>query len=302
MLVPALFSGCVKEDMDDCMNVAVCFQYNADGQDNVLQNYIHDIDLYAFTPNGSIHSCIPVGREYLTNDKRFKEIQLPAGTYSLVAVANAYDKTEVETGGNSLAQTFIQHPQWQQTAALPGQDHNYLGHSDLQIPDYHTLQEITIQLFSAHIDAYVEVHGLQPPVRSGEATAPAYRISITQANAQTNLLNQVRPGQWTTVAQDLHFDSATQTYQTTDLTLFRMDSEGSVDESLCRHHIQLEDGNGKVLASFPLSDYLKENAKYIDVTKQEAFLPISIKFTPVSVTIEVPSWYSEDLDPEWNHS
>ena len=301
MLVPALFSGCVKEDMDDCMNVAVCFQYNADGQDNVLQNYIHDIDLYAFTPNGSIHSCIPVGREYLTNDKRFKEIQLPAGTYSL-AVANAYDKTEVETGGNSLAQTFIQHPQWQQTAALPGQDHNYLGHSDLQIPDYHTLQEITIQLFSAHIDAYVEVHGLQPPVRSGEATAPAYRISITQANAQTNLLNQVRPGQWTTVAQDLHFDSATQTYQTTDLTLFRMDSEGSVDESLCRHHIQLEDGNGKVLASFPLSDYLKENAKYIDVTKQEAFLPISIKFTPVSVTIEVPSWYIEDLDPEWNHS
>lgn len=302
MLVPALFSGCVKEDMDDCMNVAVCFQYNADGQDNVLQNYIHDIDLYAFTPNGSIHSCIPVGREYLTNDKRFKEIQLPAGTYSLVAVANAYDKTEVETGGNSLAQTFIQHPQWQQTAALPGQDHNYLGHSDLQIPDYHTLQEITIQLFSAHIDAYVEVHGLQPPVRSGEATAPAYRISITQANAQTNLLNQVRPGQWTTVAQDLHFDSATQTYQTTDLTLFRMDSEGSVDESLCRHHIQLEDGNGKVLASFPLSDYLKENAKYIDVTKQEAFLPISIKFTPVSVTIKVPSWYIEDLDPEWNHS
>ena len=130
----------------------------------------------------------------------------------------------------------------------------------MQIPDYHTLQEITIQLFSAHIDAYVEVHGLQPPVRSGEATAPAYRISITQANAQTNLLNQVRPGQWTTVAQDLHFDSATQTYQTTDLTLFRMDSEGSVDESLCRHHIQLEDGNGKVLASFPLSDYLKENA------------------------------------------
>ena len=46
MLVPALFTGCIKEDMDDCMNVAVCFQYNADGQDNVLQNYIHDINLY----------------------------------------------------------------------------------------------------------------------------------------------------------------------------------------------------------------------------------------------------------------
>ena len=67
MLVPALFTGCIKEDMDDCMNVAVCFQYNADGQDNVLQNYIHDINLYTFTTNGSIHSRIPVGKEYLTN-------------------------------------------------------------------------------------------------------------------------------------------------------------------------------------------------------------------------------------------
>lgn len=175
MLVPALFTGCIKEDMDDCMNVAVCFQYNADGQDNVLQNYIHDINLYTFTTNGSIHSRIPVGKEYLTNEKRFKQIQLPAGNYSLVAVANAYDKTEVKTGGSSLEQIFIQHPQWQNSAALSGQDHNYLGRCDLQIPDYHTLQEVTIQLFSAHIDAYVEVHGLQPPVRSGEATAPAYR-------------------------------------------------------------------------------------------------------------------------------
>ena len=173
MLVPALFTGCIKEDMDDCMNVAVCFQYNADGQDNVLQNYIHDINLYTFTTNGSIHSRIPVGKEYLTNEKRFKQIQLPAGNYSLVAVANAYDKTEVKTGGSSLEQIFIQHPQWQNSAALSGQDHNYLGRCDLQIPDYHTLQEVTIQLFSAHIDAYVEVHGLQPPVRSGEATAPA---------------------------------------------------------------------------------------------------------------------------------
>lgn len=75
MLVPALFTGCIKEDMDDCMNVAVCFQYNADGQDNVLQNYIHDINLYTFTTNGSIHSRIPVGKEYLTNEKRFKQIQ-----------------------------------------------------------------------------------------------------------------------------------------------------------------------------------------------------------------------------------
>ena len=299
MLVPALFTACIKEDMDDCMNVAVCFQYNADGQDNVLQNYIHDIALYVFDSQGSVHSTLAIDKEYLTNDYRLKEFKLPAGRYTLVAVAHEGDHTEVKIDGNSLEQCFIQHPQWPGAAVLPGQDPNYLGRCELQVPKHHILQKDTIQLFSAHIDAYVEVHGLQPPT---EGNASAYRVSITQVNAQTNLLNQVQPGQLTTVAQDLHFDSATQTYQTSGITLFRMDNQGVLDELLCRHHIQLEDGNGKVLATFPLSDYLKENAKYIDVTKQEAFLPISIKFTPVSVTIEVPSWYIEDLDPEWTHS
>ncbi len=299
MLVPALFTSCVKEDMDDCMNVAVCFQYNADGQDNVLQNYIHDIDLYVFAQNGSMHSRIPIGKEYLTNEAKFKELQLPAGKYSLVAVANAYDRTEVKSAGGNLEHTFIQHPQWQSETVLPGQDENYLGRCEFQVPGFHTLQKDTIQLFSAHLDAYVEVHGLQPPLRSDEAASTGYRISIVNANAQTNLLNQVQPGQWATVAQELHFDAETQTYKTSGLTLFRMDNKGSIDESLCRHEIRLEDGNGKLITSFPLSEYLKENAKYIDVTKQEAYLPISIKFTPVGVTIEVPSWYIEDITPDW---
>lgn len=299
MLVSALFTSCVKEDMDDCMNVAVCFQYNADGQDNVLQNYIHDIDLYVFAQNGSMHSRIPIGKEYLTNEAKFKELQLPAGKYSLVAVANAYDRTEVKSAGGNLEHTFIQHPQWQSETVLPGQDENYLGRCEFQVPGYHTLQKDTIQLFSAHLDAYVEVHGLQPPLRSDEAASTGYRISIVNANAQTNLLNQVQPGQWATVAQELHFDAETQTYKTSGLILFRMDNKGCIDESLCRHEIRLEDGNGKLITSFPLSEYLKENAKYIDVTKQEAYLPISIKFTPVGVTIEVPSWYIEDITPDW---
>ena len=191
MLVPALFTSCVKEDMDDCMNVAVCFQYNADGQDNVLQNYIHDIDLYVFAQNGSMHSRIPIGKEYLTNEAKFKELQLPAGKYSLVAVANAYDRTEVKSAGGNLEHTFIQHPQWQSETVLPGQDENYLGRCEFQVPGYHTMQKDTIQLFSAHLDAYVEVHGLQPPLRSDEAASTGYRISIVNANAQTNLLNQV---------------------------------------------------------------------------------------------------------------
>ena len=34
-LVPVLTTGCIKEDMDDCENVAICFRYKADGDKDV---------------------------------------------------------------------------------------------------------------------------------------------------------------------------------------------------------------------------------------------------------------------------
>lgn len=40
LLVAFLIAGCIREDMDDCKNVAVFFRYDADGQVDVLKQYI----------------------------------------------------------------------------------------------------------------------------------------------------------------------------------------------------------------------------------------------------------------------
>lgn len=49
-LVPVLTTGCIKEDMDDCENVAICFRYKADGDKDVLRQYMDKIDLYVSMP------------------------------------------------------------------------------------------------------------------------------------------------------------------------------------------------------------------------------------------------------------
>ena len=49
-LVPVLTTGCIKEDMDDCENVAICFRYKADGDKDVLRQYMDKIDHTIRTP------------------------------------------------------------------------------------------------------------------------------------------------------------------------------------------------------------------------------------------------------------
>lgn len=41
-----LSSSCVKEDLDDCDNVTIYFQYLADGDTDVLYKYMSKVDLY----------------------------------------------------------------------------------------------------------------------------------------------------------------------------------------------------------------------------------------------------------------
>ena len=48
LLVPVLTTGCIKDNLDDCHNVTIYFQYLADGDKDVLYQYMDKVDLYVF--------------------------------------------------------------------------------------------------------------------------------------------------------------------------------------------------------------------------------------------------------------
>ena len=112
----------------------------------------------------------------------------------------------------------------------------------------------------------------------------------------TTRLTRTKKG---TCYPELVYDSQTGVYHTNDLTLFRMDHNDVLSPVCCTHLLRLEDADGNTLVTGSIYNYLQQHLKSIDVTKQEAYLPISIVFTPVGVTIKVPSWYVEDVTPDW---
>ena len=69
----------------------------------------------------------------------------------------------------------------------------------------------------------------------------------------------------------------------------------------CQHTLVLTDkATGEELIRGNIYDYLLRYEEEIDVTRQEADLPISIVFNNVDVSIELPDWVIVDGKPEWN--
>ncbi len=295
-------TGCIKEDLDDCRNVAIDFRYVADGQENVLRQYIGKIDLYVFDGNNRLVDVVAYDASMLDNPSEEPLFRLAEGSYHLVAVANDGDNTAVaHTDAGAFESMYIQHPAYEGEGTIATHDHNYLGMADIHVPGQLEYVHETVEMHSAHINVDIEIHGLPAPTKAAEG----YVLSIENANMQTGFNNAVRPEATGTVTPALVYDDAAGVYRTDGLALFRMDSGGTLDAALCRHQMVLDDANGREVARFPLYEYITANGLAAEAVKQEAYLPVSLTVSTapegdaVSVTIEVPSWYVEEVLPGW---
>ena len=159
----------------------------------------------------------------------------------------------------------------------------------------------TVTLYSAHVKVFVEIHGLPAPSGTRQTAGIPYQLSFENSNAQVSFNNEINLNEKGSIYPDLIYDSENQCYRTQNLALFRMDSEGELSAEHCEHTLVLTDINtGTELVRGNLYNYLVRNADVIDVTKQEAELPISIVFSEMNVEIKVPDWVIVNGKPDWN--
>lgn len=295
-----LATGCIKEDYDDCDNVTIYFQYLADGDTDVLYQYMRRVDLYVFDEGGHLMGTRQYSQDELSSFSAKPSFKLPAGKrYKVVAVGNAYDDTEVvNVNATSFDDIFLQHPNWGSAEKVTNHDHNYLGQSEFFVTGGDgVMTRDTVTLYSSHVNVDVEIHGL---ANAGTSECP-YELSIENSNAQMSFNNCVNQDEKGTIYPELVWDSAEQCYRTDELALFRMDENGQVVADCCEHTLVLTDkATGEELIRGNIYDYLLRYEEEIDVTRQEADLPISIVFNNVDVSIELPDWVIVDGKPEWN--
>ena len=142
------------------------------------------------------------------------------------------------------------------------------------------------------------MNGLPGPGTRQSADIPI-SLEIDNSNAQTSFENEINDGETGTIYPDLIWDSEHNCYRTDDLALFRMDTDGELDEERCQHVLRLRGPEGEVLVEGPLYDYIVRNDIVDEATKQEANLPIAINFNQTNIEIKLPAWYIEDVIPGW---
>jgi len=306
LLVSVLTSSCIKDDFDDCDNVTIYFQYLADGDKDVLYQYMSKVDLYVFDSNGHILGVGSYNQDELTKFEAVPSFKLrPGQRYKVVAVGNPYDHTEVVNYATEtdFANIYLQDPAWSDpNVPVTNHDYNYLGEKEFVMPDQEgVMYRDTVTLYSSHVKVDVEIHGLPAPDASRQDAGIPYQLSFENSNAQTSFENEVNLSEKGTIYPELIYDNENQCYRTQNLALFRMDdTTGELSSDYCEHTLVLTDkSTGRELARGSLYNYLMRNADVIDVTKQEAFLPISLEFKNLDVTIKVPDWYIQDVTPGW---
>lgn len=286
LTVAVLAAGCIKEDLGDCWNVSLYFQYLADGDKDVLAQYVDKVDLYVYNERDELVGQESYYQDELINFQATPHFRLEPGRYRVVTVGNAYGQTAVvnEASGD-YDHIYIQHPNWGYDEPVTGHDHNYIGGCYFEIGADKLVRD-TVTMESAHINVEVEIKGLNLNTKAVEG----YTLVFENSNAQTSFKNEVNPGAQGNCYPELFYDEATGLVKTQDLALFRLDDQ-------CEHVMKLMNAEGKVVAEKDIDEYIRENE--IDITKAEATLRIGIEFTHLGVTIKIPDWEIVDVKPEF---
>lgn len=165
LLLTGAVASCVYDDKAaDCDNVILRFIYYADGEENVIQDYLHGIDVYIFDGKGKLAAKAHLTEQEIRAGMPL-ELDLPDGIYHAVAFGNDFDNTSLE---NVLTPVDLERiSMYNPNSEKQTNDRNYFGKHTFEVTSseeyFRPVVEETVEMKSAHTELRIGVKGLPGP-------------------------------------------------------------------------------------------------------------------------------------------
>ena len=286
LLAGGLSTSCIKEDHSECRNLYhLALSYMGDGQTEIFAQKINRVDMYVFDA-----SNVCVASEQLSaSDVEARLTTLPAlepGDYTVVCIGNAHQTGVESLSDGSLDQITFASKVYLAGETVSGNDPLYWSSTEYQITPFdakQVAQTRTAQFESSHFDVYVEVVGLLEPTKAEGMPV----IELVGVSPMTDFTNCAK-GEPTTYVMDAKFET----------------SESVSAHSCIMRHTNHKDvilrvsyPDGTMIAEVNFADHIAYN--HIDVTQQECVIPFRVEISPLSVQINTPTWFIENITPEF---